>query len=256
MADGTVEHQSALFEAMLEVVEKLPAEQCRHDRYGKEETLPAGYPTVSVRGQTAPGDNAVDMGMIHEVLPPGVQNADDAYFSAEMFRIIGKFNERFGNRTEKKIVHDLPVHGDQGIQFRGDGEDHMKIFNRKKIFTAGLDPFFFPQGLTFGAVPVSAGVIRYLQMSALVALVLMTAQGGGSASLDGAHDPQMIAGQLVGFSVNLTVLTENIRNLKSAGCSHPLSVDYEGCKPLPIVKTKIWVVFGAWSGRLFCLFLV
>jgi hypothetical protein len=93
-----------------------------------------------------------------------------------MFRVVGKFNEGFGNRTEKKIVHDLPVYLYQEIQFRGNGEVHMKIFNRQKIFTAGLD---------------------------------------------GAHDPQMIAEQLMGFSVNRAVLTKNVRNLKDRGCSHP-----------------------------------
>jgi len=34
-------------------------------------------------------------------------------------------------------------------------------------------------------------------MAAVVAFVLMTAQGGRSAGLDGAHNPQMIAGQLM-----------------------------------------------------------
>ena len=95
MVDRTVEHQSAVFETMREVVKKLPTEQCRHDRYGKEKTLPAGYPTVVVRGQATTGDNTVDMGVIHKVLPPGMQNTDDAYFGTEMFRVIGKFNERF-----------------------------------------------------------------------------------------------------------------------------------------------------------------
>ena len=135
------------------------------------------------------------MGMIHDVLPPGVQNTNDAYFCAEMFRVVGKFNDRFGNRTEKKIVHDLLVHRYQEIKFRGYGEDHMKIFNWQKIFTASLDPFFLRQGLAFGTVPVPAGVVRYLQMSAVVALVLMTAQGSRSTGLDGAHNPQMIARQ-------------------------------------------------------------
>jgi hypothetical protein len=115
-----------------------------------------------------------------------------------MFRVVGKFNDRFGNRTEKKIVHDLPVHRYQGIKFRGNGEDHMKIFNWQKIFTAGLDPFFPRQGLAFGTMPVPAGVIRYLQMAAVIALILMTAQDRGSAELDGVHDPQMIARQPMG----------------------------------------------------------
>jgi hypothetical protein len=97
--------------------------------------------------------------MIHEVLSPGVQNTDDAYFCFEMFRVIGEFNERFRNRAEKKIIHDLPVHGDQGIQFYGNGEDNMEILSWQKIFAAGLDPFFLGQGLAFGTVAVPAGVI-------------------------------------------------------------------------------------------------
>ena len=60
-------------------------------------------------------------------------------------------------------------------------------------------------------------------MAAVVALILMAAQDSGSAYLDGAHDPQMIAGQPMGFSIRRAVLTEDVRHLKAARCSHPLS---------------------------------
>ena len=60
-------------------------------------------------------------------------------------------------------------------------------------------------------------------MTAMAALIPMAAQGSGSAYLDGAHDPQLIAGQPMGFSISRAVLTENIRNLKAARGSHPLS---------------------------------
>jgi hypothetical protein len=65
----------------------------------------------------------------------------------------------------------------------------MKILNRQKIFTAGIDPFFFGQCLAFGAMPVPAGVIGYLQMAAVVTLVLMAAKDSCPAYLDGTHDP-------------------------------------------------------------------
>ncbi len=42
--------------------------------------------------------------MIHEILPPGVQNADTPYLCAEMFRVVCEFRKGFGDRTEKKIV--------------------------------------------------------------------------------------------------------------------------------------------------------
>jgi hypothetical protein len=63
---------------------------------------------------------------------------------------------------------------------------------------------------------VPAGVIRYLQMAAVVALILMAAEDSGSADLDGAHDPPIIAGQPMGFSIRRAVLTEDVRHLKAA----------------------------------------
>jgi hypothetical protein len=60
-------------------------------------------------------------------------------------------------------------------------------------------------------------------MAAVVALILMPAKDRGSAYLDGAHDPPIIAGQPMGFSIRRAVLTEDVRHLKTARCSHPLS---------------------------------
>jgi hypothetical protein len=60
-------------------------------------------------------------------------------------------------------------------------------------------------------------------MTAVVALIPMTAQGSGSADLDGAHDPQMMAGQAVGLSISRAVLTEDFRHLQAVGGSQPLS---------------------------------
>jgi hypothetical protein len=57
----------------------------------------------------------------------------------------------------------------------------------------------------------------------VVALILMAAQGSGSAYLDGAHDPQMIAGQPMEFSISRAVLTEDLRHLKATRGLHPLS---------------------------------
>ena len=82
--------------------------------------------------------------MLHEVLTPRMENTDHAYRCTEMFRVAWEFCECLGDRTEKKIVHELAVHGDQGVEFRGEGEDHMEILNGQEVFTARLDPFLFP----------------------------------------------------------------------------------------------------------------
>jgi hypothetical protein len=52
-------------------------------------------------------------------------------------------------------------------------------------------------------------------MAAVVALIFMAAEGSGSAYLDGAHDPPLVAGQPMGFSISRAVLTEDFRHLQA-----------------------------------------
>ena len=85
----------------------------------------------------------MDVGMIHEILAPGVKNADAPDLCPEMLRVVCEFHERFGDRTEKKIVQDLAVHGGQGVEFRGDSEDYMEIRDGEEVLPTGLDPFLF-----------------------------------------------------------------------------------------------------------------
>ena len=93
-------------------------------------------------------------------------------------------------------------------------------------------------------------------MTTVVALIFMTTQDRGPAYLDGAHDPQMIAGQPMGFSISRAVLTENIRNLKATRCSHPLSglrnrfvCSIEGTDDLGQVQPTDMQIDGGRCGR-------
>ena len=90
----------------------------------------------------------------------------------------------------------------------------------------------------------------------MVALIFMAAKGSGSAYLDGAHDPQMIAGQPMGFSIGRAMLTENIRNLKAARWSHPLcglrnrfGCSIEGTDDLGQVQPTDMQIDGGRCGR-------
>ncbi len=82
--------------------------------------------------------------MIHEVLTPGMENTDHPHLGAEMFGVLYQFRERLGGGLKEQVVQGLWVPGDQGIQFGGEGEDHVEVFNGQEVFPASLDPFFFP----------------------------------------------------------------------------------------------------------------
>lgn len=93
-------------------------------------------------------------------------------------------------------------------------------------------------------------------MAAVVALIFMAAKDRGSAYLDGAHNSPIIAGQPMGFSIGRAVLTENIRNLKAARGSHPLSglrnrfgCSIEGTDDLGQVQPTDMQIDGGRCGR-------
>lgn len=76
------------FKDRLQMIKELSPKQRRHYPNRNEEALAAGYPTIFVTRQSTSGDDAMDMGMIHEILTPGVQDADKADASTEMLRIV------------------------------------------------------------------------------------------------------------------------------------------------------------------------
>ncbi len=92
----------------------------------------------------------------------------------------------------------------------------MKVLYREKIFAPCLDPFLFLQKLAFRAVTVPAGVIRYLQMAAVVALIHMAAEFCRPAGLDRAHSPQLITGHGMDLYVLRAVLPEDIGDFDPA----------------------------------------
>ena len=81
--------------------------------------------------------------MIHEVLAPGMENADHSDLGAEIFGIRGELGEGLGGRAKKQVIQELRVHGNQGVQCSGEGEDHVEVFNGQEVLSASFDPFFF-----------------------------------------------------------------------------------------------------------------
>src|SRR4030043_213695 len=101
----------------------------------------------------------------------------------------------------------------------GYGEDHMEVLNGQEVFASGLYPLLFLQGLAFGTMPVPAGVVGDVHMTAAI-LIPVPAKACSPAYLDGMHSPQMIERHRVESSILLTVLTEDICHLDALRCPH------------------------------------
>ena len=92
---------------------------------------------------------------------------------------------------------------EQIVEFFRNGENNMKIWNGDQIVFPVFNPRF-PLGiLALGTMTVSAGVIAYANMPACIAFINMTAQGSGTASLQGTERTlQICIGLIMFFKFN------------------------------------------------------
>ena len=70
--------QLSRLERGLEILQEQPPEEPRQHPHGREEARPAGNPSGAVQGQSAAGDEAIDVRMVMQVLAPAVQYGDEA----------------------------------------------------------------------------------------------------------------------------------------------------------------------------------
>ena len=83
--------------SVLERFEKLAAEHFAENRLGeKEAVIPRAYPTGVIGRQAASGHDAVNVGVMLQLLIPSVQDAEETDLGAEMFRVRGNFDQRLG----------------------------------------------------------------------------------------------------------------------------------------------------------------
>lgn len=83
--------QLAAFEGGLQASDELTTKHAPQYREGKEEAWVGSNPVGVIAGESAGGNDTVDMGMKLEFLVPGVEHAEEADLSSEMGRVACDF---------------------------------------------------------------------------------------------------------------------------------------------------------------------
>ena len=83
--------QLAVREGRLEAGDELATKQAPQYSNGKEEAWVGSNPAGVIAGESAGGNDTVDMGMQLEFLVPGVQHAEETDLGSEMGRITSHF---------------------------------------------------------------------------------------------------------------------------------------------------------------------
>jgi hypothetical protein len=137
----------------------------------------------------------VDVGVMLEVLAPGVEDGEKADLGPEVLGVGGDLLQGLGGGAEEQAV--ATARGLQGdrVERRWRSGDEVEILDGEEFRLAGLHPFGGVVGLELGAMAVAAGVVGYLSVPAPVALLDVSAQLGGPAGGDVVRDAPLPLGE-------------------------------------------------------------
>jgi hypothetical protein len=95
----------ALLLSGVESFQKQAAEQTRQHAHRQEETGAAGHPAVVIGGQAAAWHDAVQMRMVLEILPPGVQYGEEADLGAQVLGIACNGQQSISRGAEQDVIN-------------------------------------------------------------------------------------------------------------------------------------------------------
>jgi hypothetical protein len=85
------------------------AEDLRQGADGKQEARPRRNPAPAFRREGAASDDAVDVEVLREGLPPGMQDGGHPHLTAEMPRVAAEAGERGGGGLKQQSVDQARV---------------------------------------------------------------------------------------------------------------------------------------------------
>ena len=128
----------------------------------------------------------------HQVLPPGMQNAEEPNLSAEVLWISCNFEQCLRSRREQKVVKQGWIGTNQRIQLMRERKHDVKIADIQQLLFSRGEPVLACLRLALGAMPIAAGVIRDGLVSATRTRIEMAAQCRRAAAGDSPQHIQLL----------------------------------------------------------------
>ena len=126
----------------------------------------------------------MDMRVVFEPLRPGVQDGEEANPGAQSFRIGSHFEKGFGHRAKQNSINDPRVLKRQRRQFMRQREDYVAIGDRQNLRGPITQPLIPCPAVALWAMAVAARSVGNLLMPAMITLLHLGAECGGTARAD------------------------------------------------------------------------
>jgi len=151
-----VELESVLLEQFTELVAELVAEDFAECLDGQEESARRVDPYATIGSKASSGNDVVYMGMMLEVLPPGMEDTEKPDLRAEVFGVAGKFEQRSGTGAEEQVIKQTLVLEDESGELVRQGEDDVEVRHGQQLGGTRGQPLGPRVALAPGTVPVAA----------------------------------------------------------------------------------------------------
>ncbi len=147
--------QLTALEGRLQASDELAAKHAPQHRDRNEEAWVGSNPAGVIAGESASGNDTVDMGMQLEFLGPGMEHAEEADLGSEMGGIACDLQQGFSAGPKQQTIDNLLVLQSERSQVRRQGEDDVDVGRGQQFTTTRRDPALPRTGLTLRAVSVA-----------------------------------------------------------------------------------------------------
>ena len=141
----------------------------------------------AIWGQATCREDAVEMGVMLELLAPGMEDGQASQVGTEMLGIAGNIQEGLGDSAKQQGIEHTGILEDQRTQRLGQGKDRVHIRRVENILLLLGEPGGLGGPMAFGTMPVTARVIAALFVGAMITAGGVPAQGRGTAQENGAQ---------------------------------------------------------------------
>ena len=158
----------------------------------KEEAPLARHPGAPVGSEAPSRDDAVQVRMVDEGLPPGVEHGEEPDAGPEEAGVGSHIEQRGGSGPKEQVVEDARMGKGDGSELVGQREDHVGIGHGEHIGLAPLEPVRLGTPLALGTVPVAARVVGDLAVAAVGAGIHVAPERRGAAPEDPVDDAALL----------------------------------------------------------------
>jgi hypothetical protein len=173
---------------------EFPAKDLPEHLHGEKEGRPRVDPVRPIGRQPASGHDTVDVGMMLEALPPGVEDHEAANRRAQALRIGRDLQQRRGRCAKQQVIHDALIGQREARQRLRHREDEVHVADWQELLLTRRHPLVAGGRQALRAMAIPTAVVREGRLRTLVAAIAVPAECRRSTLANGPEDAPMLSG--------------------------------------------------------------